>query len=907
MAMKKIVFVKQLIRLLFVLIFSLIPFCGHTQVSNKTTVWSGTGFALNNGYLVTNWHVVEGAQTVHIYGIRGDFTKKYIADVVAKDKINDLAILKISGNGFPGFGTVPYKIRTSTAEVAEEIFALGFPMTDIMGDELKYTDGRISSLSGFDGDVSTYQISAPVQPGNSGGPLLDDNGNVIGIVCAKIDNRIAQNVNYAVKALYLKSLVETMQVANILPANSQMANYARRQDKVKAIRNFVFYIQCYDIKMPLDDVANRPSFINVSPTSLSFSEKQENKTLEISTNAPSWKIASKPVWCTATNKTTTSVTINVLRNDLYERRSGTIVLETNDGKTVSVFVSQSEKKPPYITANPIEIYVNNEEVSKVVNISTNCESWNVHYCPQWCTIIKKTSAYVSVKMAKNNSYDNRYGTIEFKTINGKMVSVLVSQAGKNKEFNGHEYVDLGLPSGTMWATCNVGATKPEDYGDYFAWGEINTKKTYDIYNYKYYDEGSGFTKYIHRTDTLDTADDAATANWGTGWRMPSYGEIGELEEKCEWTWTVMNGINGYSIKGLNGNAIFLPAAGFIYENGKRDVNEKGEYLSNNSYWPGAHRLCIFPNGHSTQINEDLRWFGRSVRPVHFESDEERLSEIVYVSDESVQKEITLSANSKFGDIVHIPDWCTITDRQNTTIKVNISKNDSFCGRNGTINFATNDGKIYTVVVYQQGKKGMLNGHEYVDLGLPSGTLWATCNVGSTTPEGYGDYFAWGETTTKTTYNWRTYRYCNGNGEKLTKYCKKAYRGNNGFSDNLTTLEAADDAATVNWGEGWRMPTVEEFNELKETCTWNWKSTGYEVKGPNGSSIFLPAAGGRRENNNIKLDWSCCNANDGFYWTKELEDIYVYAFYFDCGYYNYNKPTRGREEGLSVRPVCNVKK
>ena len=248
---------------------------------SQPKVWSGTGFALNNGYLVTNWHVADEAQTIHVYGVRGDFKKKYIAEVVTRDKINDLAILKISGNGFPGFGTVPYIVKTSTAEVAEDVWVLGFPLTMIMGDEIKYTDGRISALSGFDGDVSMYQISAPIQSGNSGGPVFDDNGNVIGIACAGIDNRIAQNANYAVKSSYLKYLVETMRVDNVLPTNSLMDNYALRKDKVKAIRDFVFYIECSDMGTTSDNTASTSisSTPNTSQKQVSVNEKQEAERL----------------------------------------------------------------------------------------------------------------------------------------------------------------------------------------------------------------------------------------------------------------------------------------------------------------------------------------------------------------------------------------------------------------------------------------------------------------------------------------------------------------------------------------------------------------------------------------------------------------------------------------------------
>ena len=109
-----------------------------------------------------------------------------------------------------------------------------------------------------------------------------------------------------------------------------------------------------------------------------------------------------------------------------------------------------------------------------------------------------------------------------------------------------------------------------------------------------------------------------------------------------------------------------------------------------------------------------------------------------------------------------------------------------------------------------GGGGTYNGHEYVDLGLPSGTLWATCNVGAETPEGYGDYFAWGETELKTTYNLSTYKYTNGSYDQLTKYCSNSSYGYNGFTDTLTVLLPEDDAATANWGDGWCMPTADQW-------------------------------------------------------------------------------------------------
>lgn len=158
-------------------------------------------------------------------------------------------------------------------------------------------------------------------------------------------------------------------------------------------------------------------------------------------------------------------------------------------------------------------------------------------------------------------------------------------------------------------------------------------------------------------------------------------------------------------------------------------------------------------------------------------------------------------------------------------------------------------------------------HEWVDLGLPSGTLWATCNVGPSAPEEYGNYFAWGETAPKDHYDWSTYKWCNGSDTTLTKYCIHSNCGADGFTDGKSDLDPEDDVAYVNWGPQWRMPTPSQLGELKDKCTWTWTTqngvNGHLVTGPNGNSIFLPAAGGR-------YDSSLNNAGShGYYWSRTL--------------------------------------
>ena len=201
--------------------------------------WTGTGFALNNSYVVTNYHVVENANSIKLTGINGNFSIKYTASVAATDKNNDLALLKLNGN--VSIASVPYSVKTTTSDVGEEVFVLGYPLTATMGDEIKLTTGVISSKSGFQGDVSQYQISAPVQPGNSGGPLFDSKGNVIGIVSAK--HAGAENVGYAIKASYLRNLVESAASTSVLPQTNRVTS-PNLSGKVKTVKNFVYYITC---------------------------------------------------------------------------------------------------------------------------------------------------------------------------------------------------------------------------------------------------------------------------------------------------------------------------------------------------------------------------------------------------------------------------------------------------------------------------------------------------------------------------------------------------------------------------------------------------------------------------------------------------------------------------------------
>lgn len=209
----------------------------YSQKTEFTPISSGSGFAINSdGYIATCYHVIEDSEIIRVRGINGNFEKYYTAKVVSVDEKNDLAILKVDGVSLLN---IPYVLNTSLSDVGEDVFVLGYPQTQYLGEELKLTTGVISSRSGFRGDITTYQISAQVLPGNSGGPLFDNEGKIIGVVNAKF---IEPNVSYAVKLSYLDTLIEKSKVELLQPTSNTIVEKTL-SEKVKAIRNYIYIIE----------------------------------------------------------------------------------------------------------------------------------------------------------------------------------------------------------------------------------------------------------------------------------------------------------------------------------------------------------------------------------------------------------------------------------------------------------------------------------------------------------------------------------------------------------------------------------------------------------------------------------------------------------------------------------------
>ncbi|MBR4842967.1 MAG: Ig-like domain-containing protein [Bacteroidaceae bacterium] len=412
-----------------------------------------------------------------------------------------------------------------------------------------------------------------------------------------------------------------------------------------------------------------------------------------------------------------------------------------------------------------------------------------------------------------------------------------------------KYVDLGLS--VNWATFNVGATSPEEYGDYYAWGEIETKDSYSWENYKWANGSSKtITKYclddsngkVDGKKVLDPEDDVAHVLWGGDWRMPTKDEINELLNHCDYYYTELNGVDGVvfvsMVEGYEDASIFIPLAGAFTDVLHGAGN--GAYLFGSSLYASATGAYVL---YDVGIGGYSRYMGMPVRPVcpsgswkgvtSISLDKEsvalstggsyRLRATILCGEEDYSFLTGIvSWTSDNNNVVSVDDEGVVTALSAGKAVVTVAGN----GHSATCEIVVKD---YTPV------------REYVDLGLS--VKWATCNVGAMAPTAPGNYYAWGEIEAKSLYTYSNYRFKNPS--IRYGYSKYNFDPEDGDIDYKYGLDMEDDVARALWGEGWRMPTVEELTELVESCSWEWISIngteGYQVTGPNGNQIFLPAA------------------------------------------------------------------
>ena len=497
--------------------------------------------------------------------------------------------------------------------------------------------------------------------------------------------------------------------------------------------------------------------------------------------------------------------------------------------------------------------------------------------------------------------------------------------------DGHVWVDLGLPSGTRWASCNVGAVSPEAYGDYFAWGETlpKFKYGYGFYEQSYkYCQGTitSLTKYCSTSGagTVDglsellPEDDAATANWSKKWEIPSKTQFEELFDTRYTTsvWTSMKGVRGMRVtsKADRSKYIFLPAAGVGDYWRIVQVNEMGSDWTREVYAddPIAANCKIF-NFSNSSIEPRSRILGLSIRPVvssEFYStfvNSIVLSETSLAMAEGETRQLTATVYPADAENTSV-EWSSNNSEvaQVSSTGVVTAKATGRC----TITCSSTDGSGVTAQCFVKvgdGTQGEIGGHKWVDLGLPSGTLWAECNVGASSRAEAGSYFAWGETQEKETYSIRTYKLSEGSTTKLTKYCTNSHYGLDNFVDGLTELLPEDDAAAVNWGSDWQTPCTEQLAELTDPTYVNLyyvSATESTISGllieskANGQNIFLPAAGKYSSSNLSSYDGECD------YWSRTLCNMphSAHSLRFVTNANQCSMVQSTRPQGLTVRPV-----
>ena len=299
-------------------------------------------------------------------------------------------------------------------------------------------------------------------------------------------------------------------------------------------------------------------------------------------------------------------------NTSSSSRTATITFSAGD-ITNNVLVTQVGIS---LSVSPTSVSVAAAGESFTVTVTCDTD-YSMEISDTWLTLESDNAGTLAFTAEANTSGNSRTATITI-TAGDLSSTVEVTQATETSydatgSLNGYEYVDLGLS--VMWATCNIGADSPEEYGNYYAWGETETKSSYRSSN--------SITSGVEMDDFSGDAEyDAATANWGSTWRMPTKSELEELLENCTWTWTTVDNVYGYKVTGTNGNSIFLPAAGKYYHSSQYDVNSEGYYWSSSPLSATTTSYACNLNFGSSDIhvddgtvNSSFRYYGRSVRPV----------------------------------------------------------------------------------------------------------------------------------------------------------------------------------------------------------------------------------------------------------------------------------------------------
>ena len=380
-------------------------------------------------------------------------------------------------------------------------------------------------------------------------------------------------------------------------------------------------------KQIMVNVYQKGKYLNISSYALEFPSKGGGTQVTINTNN-SWTATKKSNWISLSDSIgngNCNITINTSDNPSANSRNGYVDIIPNGSNPIRISVKQAAR---YLKLSVETIrFFHKGGTSDPINIYTDGEP-KVESNTEWVTINNLSENQFSITVPASGVDLMRSGLVNVSLtdlVEGAVsVPLTVIQDGV---YNGYNYVDLGLS--VDWATCNVGADNPEDYGDYYAWGEIEPKSTYDWSNYKWCNgNSSSLNKYntkssngtVDNKQTLDLEDDIANNVLGGTWRMPTQTEFNELINNCTWTYTTLNGVNGFKVTsnkiGYTDRFIFLPAAGYRFGTTLSNEGTFGYYWSSSLYNDDPSNAYGISFGTSYTINKYNRNVGRTIRPVN---------------------------------------------------------------------------------------------------------------------------------------------------------------------------------------------------------------------------------------------------------------------------------------------------
>lgn len=638
---------------------------------------------------------------------------------------------------------------------------------------------------------------------------------------------------------------------------------------MKEFRHFLVLIATFI--MAAASCQQAPFLTMNSPKSFNFSKDGGSQTFTFSTNKD-WKVSSSESWCKVSPSSgnaaegNVTVTITAEKNNGYDSRSCTLTVNVEDlSQTVEISQSFSEE----IIVDEKQVNVSWKPEKVIVNVQTNTDFEVDVPDPSWCTAERLstkglTGAQISLSIKANVGFSPRTQILTIKQKNGSIERQVSINQGAQEEL-----VDMGLS--VKWRSYNLGATNVIERGDYYAWGETETKEQYLEANYKWYKDGDikqvikyniANNPYIGEPEPdgkyiLEPEDDIAALSLGNNWRMPTFFEALELanNSSCEFVENYYEtGIPGIivtsRIEGYEEASIFFPLTGYYGKTLKHEDREFQIWLSTQDVKMASLAKVLF--GHISRtflvVGGDYRDLGAVIRPIY--------------DDKNHTLGIRINENDYIGllegyDFQLSTSIYPIDGTDNAVKWSSADESIATVNQDGLVSAISPGTVIITASVsngvYDQRTFNIMpkQKEEYVDMGLS--VLWATCNLGADSFEKNGDYYSWGETTPKSYYGWDNYAWGHQNNDmtyNLTKYLTKEKYGS---VDNLVQLQSQDDAAVTTLGNGWRMPTNKEFQELIDNSyvytMYNYYNTGIngysvvsKVEGFEDKSLFFPCAG-----------------------------------------------------------------